>query len=280
MPCQPSPSPMHMDLETRYSPILEPGDPASLPAGLPRDRPPWVPLAPDRRGRARGRRWLRGLATAPWGHFCVSDHVLRRLETADPLGLRLARDAGVAGVVTMDVPVYAFMTAAQRERAQALHLHRLLRTMDGAPRHGLGVVPLVKALTMLELDRQLDLLEELGVRRAAVYAREFLLERDDTLLRRFVRGAHRRRIRPLLLGACGRRAASWGPVDLAARRQYVLARRGEALRADGHRERVVEATWSRGARRFLMPGRRSDLCTHNYWMLHQRLRPVGARLGA
>lgn len=218
-----------------YAPVLDPARPDSRPEGVPADEVVYVPLRPARGGGARGAAWLRPLAATRTvvGHFCVPDPVLLRLERRDPLGIGLASDAGVAGVVTMDVPLYAFMTHGQRERAATLHLHRLLRTLDRAPRLGLQALPLVKAIEPDALDHQLDLLQELGLDRAALYARELILEQDALLLRRFVRGSHRRRIRPLLLGAMSRRALRWGPADLASSHHHVLARRGRRLEPDG-----------------------------------------------
>lgn len=262
---------MHARPETLYAPMLDPADPASAPTRPSGRR--YVPLRPDRRGRTVGRRWLRRLdqESPLWGHTCVSDVTLRRLERTDPLGLALAEDAGVRGVVSMDVPLYAFMAPAQVERARALRLHRLLRSVEEGPRRGLEIIPLIKALDAVDLSNQLDLAVELGLPRVALYARELLLERDETILRRFVRGAHARRLVPLLLGACTPRALAWGPAELAGAHHYVLARRGLMLDPRGRRRRVHEASYSEVTRRFLVPGDHGALADHNYERLAQRL---------
>lgn len=264
---------MQSNPETRFAPILEPADPASLPDAPFDSATVYVPMRPDRRGRAVGRAWIAKVAQARtvWGHTCVSDRTLRRLERLDPFGLRLAGDLAVHGLLTPDVPLYGFMTAAQRERAADRHLHRLLRTIDRAPRKGFDVLPLLKALDVDALDVQLDLAQELGLRRVAFYAREYLLERDGSLLRRFVRGAHRRRLEPLLLGAQSPALLAWGPVHLAAHHPYVLARRGVFLDGRGRRRALDASRYSAVARRFLVPGDRRTLGTHNHLIVRQRI---------
>jgi len=260
-----------MAARSSYSPILEPGDPSSLPPS--RLATAYVPLRADRRGRGVGRKWLhlRPQGLRLWGHSCVSDRTLRRLRVLDPLGLKVAADLGATGILTPDVPLYGFMTPAQRERAADRHLHRLLRTIELAPRQGLDVTPLVKALEAEALDGQLDLLDELGLERAALYARELLLEHDALLLRRFVRGCHARGLHPLLLGAQSPRALAWGPAELAGRHAYVLARRGLVLQANGRRRRLESVTYSSHARRFLVPGHHAALFTHNHLVAQHRI---------
>lgn len=254
-----------------YLPTLDPHDPDSLPHGA--SGALFVPLLPDRRGRAAGRRWLRrvGDRDRVWAHTCVRDRILARLERLDPLGLRLAGDVGAHGVVTPDVPLYGTMTTAQRERAEARQVQRLLHAAAAAERDGLEVLPLVKALDADGLARQLDLVVDQGLPRAALYAREFLLERQDDLLRRFVRGAHRRGLGPVLLGATSPGALRWGPACLVGHHHYVLARRGVLLDPRGRRTRLKEPRFCRAAGRFLLPGDHRSLGTHNLDALRTRL---------
>ncbi len=271
---------MQRPLETPFLPIVDPHDPQSLPTTLPRRAPALVALRPDRAGRSCGRAWLRRLAaTRPViGHFCVPDPVLRRLERSDPLGLRLARDAGITDIVTMDTPLYGFMTAAQRERASALHLHRTLRTIEAAPRHGLRPIPLLKALTVDDVSRQLDLAQELGIGDVAVYARELLLEHDGMVLRKFVRGAHRRRLQPWLLGAFSPRSLAWGPAVLASQHHYVLARRRHWLDRHGRRRPVDHPFYSTLARRFVTSNDVHGLASHNFAQARLLARPSNVQL--
>lgn len=260
-------------------PVVEPDDPASLPATLAPGCTVLAPLIPRRLGTVKGRMWLRKVARARplWGHYCVSDWTLRRLEKTDPLGLRVAQAAGSRGILTMDVPLYGFMTEGQRQRSQALHLHRLFSTLEKGPRLGIEVVPLLKALDDEGLGSQLDLLAEIGVHEAALYVREFLLEGDLRPIRRFVRGAHRRRIHPLLLGGFSRVSLQWGPATLAARHHYVLARKGLVLDGTGRPRRVQPAEYSPRTGRFLMKDDRATLCAHNFANAIERIRPAACR---
>lgn len=273
---------METDRRTRYLPTLQPDDPASLPdASFARA---FVPLRPDRRGRPRGAAWIRMLAGRGdvWGHFCLPDSTLRRLERIDPLGLGLARRAGVRGIVSMDVPLYGFFSDGQRERAHARALHRIHRTVELAPREGLGVIPLVKALDLPTVDARLDLVHDLGLRAAAFYARELLLEHEGDVLRRFVRGAHRRGIRPILMGACSPRWMQWGSADLTSSHHYVLARRHEALERSGRRRRMAGPSLSWRTQRFIGPQDLRGTCTHNFLTIRDRITRADAtlRLGA
>lgn len=264
--------------ETWYAPVIDPTDPTSVPQSGPRT-PLVAPLRPDRRGRLRGRRMLRALAARRpvLGHFCYSDRTLRRLERADPLGLRLAAQAGVASCITMDTPLYAFMTPAQGERAWAQHAHRLHASLDAFPRAGVDPVPLVKGLAPAHWLAQLATLRELGVPRAAFYARELLLEGRPDLVQGFVRAAHRHGVHPLLLGAFTRHAAAWGRSTLAAHHHHVLARRHEFLLPHGTRRRLAGPEWSDLLRRWVGPADLGGLSTHNFLRARHLLRP-GARL--
>lgn len=257
---------MSLQLETGYAPIVNALDPASIPTHVPDRVPVLLPLRP-RRHRSRPPR----ISKLQVGHFCVSDHTLRRLEHLDPLGLATARAAAVDALVTMDTPLYKFMTPGQRQRAQAQHLHRLLRTLDRAPRLGLYPIPLVKGLDPSAIDEALDLLVSLGVPHAAFYARELLLERRFDLVRRFVRSAARRRVHPLLLGAFSPACMPWGPATVAGQHHYVLARRNALLLPEGRHRPLTEAHYSLLLGRFVLPGDRRGLCTHNYHQARQRL---------
>lgn len=186
----------------------------------------------------------------------------------------------MTATVTMDTPLYAFMSPAQVSRAHAHHLHRLIRSMEAFPRRGIHAIPLVKGLDAATIDAQLDLLQDLGAHEAAFYARELLLEHDVDPVRRFVRGCHRRKLAPTLLGAVAPSATRWGPVRLAGMHPYVLARRNAWLPRIGPPRPLNEMAYLPGARRFVSPGDVQGLVDHNHAMAAARIaRTAATRIG-
>lgn len=265
--------------ETRFSPILDPVDPRSVPLGLSSAQRAFVPLRPTQNRRPAGVRHLRRLAhrVRLVGHFCYRDATLRRLARHDPLGLALARALPLDACITMDVPLYGFMTAAQVERAWAQHRHVLAASLERFPRHGIRPVPLIKGLQSAAWEQQLELLRQCGVSEAAFYARELLLEHRAQELARLVRAANRRRIHLTLLGVFTPRALRWGPATLAAQHPYVLARRRELLLTHGGRARLQQPEYSHLLHRWLAPGDVQALTSHN-WLRAQRLLTPAAPL--
>lgn len=250
---------------TRFAPILDPRDPASAPLDLRSGETVLCALLPhgvSSNRRRRVREWADRARLV--GHFCYSDATLQRLERDDPLGLRLARDAGIQECVTMDVPFYGFMTPAQRERAWHQHVHRLHASLERFPRAGIDPIPLVKGLSRAQWEPQFNLLTRAGVNRVAFYARELLLEGRHDQVERFVRRALRSGLRPLLLGAFTRRALTWGPATLASMRPYVLARRQRILLPHGSARALTDTEYSPLTRRWIFPGHVAGLATHNW----------------
>lgn len=271
---------MHSASDSWYVPLIDPRACDSLPL------PPHAArtlVTPLRSHRGRRRDLTRALRRQPprrlIGHFCVSDRTLRRFERTDPLGLRAAKAMGVDACVTMDVPWYGFMTAAQRERAQAQHAHRWWSSLERFARAGIDPILLVKGLRAEEWNPQLDLAAAHGLHDCAFYARELLLEQNHETLRRFVRDAIRRRLHPLLIGAFTPRALAWGPATLAGLHHYVLARRGRVLQPHGAQVRLDAPEYSPFLRRWIDPIDARALASHNLARAQQILTP-SARLDA
>lgn len=252
--------------EPTYSPVADPRDPLSIPDGLGAQDELHVPL-PPRRDPARRAPALRRLIAQHRvvAGFCYSDRLLlqweRRVGDAERVVARLAPRAAL----TLDVPFYGFMTPAQRERAHARALGAIVRATRLWEPQGTEPIPLVKGLGPTDWLPQLNLASNLGLRRAAFYAREALLERDEPLIRSFIRTSHAMGLRPLLVGLFRPRPVSEGSYDAASQRHYVLARRGRLLAATGRDLRLQAGTYSTVVRRFLDPGDIAGLNQHNYW---------------
>lgn len=264
--------------ETGFTPVLDPARPDTIPIGLrPRSRA-LAPLPPRlaRFRRAGGAHRALSARLDLVGHFLYSDHDLERMERLDPLGVRAAQAAEVRACITMDTPLYGFMTPAQRERAWIRHLHRLHASFDAFPRVGIRPLPLVIGRDAHVWQGQFDLAHEAGSPGVAFYGRELLLEGGAEALRRFVRLAQRARLMPLLVGVFTPRALTWGRAELAARHHYVLARRGRLLTPGGRHRRVEGPEYSPLLRGWVGPAHVARLASHNFLQARRLLTPPGA----
>ena len=249
--------------KTTHHPAIDPARPATGIRVLGRHDPIFVPLRPRARPRTRTRIALTARRWHTWASFVLPDASLAVYAARDPLGLAALGDLPLAGATTMDVPYYAFFTPAQRERS--LHRTRWVHaaSLDAFDDRGLACLPLVKGLHPKDIDTQLAALEDLGVHRAAYYARELLLEHRPEPIDAFLRLSHRRRIHPTLLGATRPRPIHRGPHDLVSSRHFVAARRGLRILPDGRTRPATEPFPSRRLGAWVRPHDADALAAHN-----------------
>ncbi|MBI2077524.1 MAG: hypothetical protein HYT80_04010 [Euryarchaeota archaeon] len=244
---------------------MDPRDLDSLPNGLGANDETHVPLPPRREPLRRAPPWIRRLRDAHRLvlNFCYSDHGLLRWDALPGAAEQAVRRWSPAAALTLDVPLYGFMTQAQRERANARMAAAILRAVRTWEPAGIETVPLVKGLDADAWRPQLGLARELGLRRCAFHARELILEHNEEAVRAFVREAHRHGLRPILLGAFRWRSLA-AAIDAAASHHYVLARRGRILDRAGRVRKLQASNYSDLLRAFLRPGDVGALTSHNF----------------
>jgi hypothetical protein len=201
-----------------------------------------------------------------WGSFAVADRTLLAFARRDPLGLQALAETPLAGATTMDVPFYGFFTPAERHRAVLRLVYIHIESLDAFDRLGLECLPLVKGLSRLEIDVQVELLGEAGARSAAFYARELLLEKDHRPLRHFAAACARHQLRPVFLGAARPVAAVSAAVSV---QHAVAALRGERITHTGRRRRVDAPFQSTPLARWVRPGDVASLSDHNLLSLRR-----------
>ena len=249
-----------------YSPVVDPRDRNSLPGGLGANDEIHVPLPPRRGSLRRAPPWVRRLRDHHRLvlNFCYSDHGLLRWDASPGAAEDAVRRWAPAAALTLDVPLYGFMTRAQRDRATARMPAAVLRAVRAWEPAGIETIPLVKGLDAQTWGPQLELARQLGLRRCAFHARELLLEHNEEAVRDFVRLANRHGLRPVILGAFRWRSLVAAALDAAASHHYVLARRGRILDRAGRIRHLHATAYSDLLRTFLRPGDVSGLTSHNF----------------
>lgn len=257
---------MQTPARTTYSPVVHPRDLASLPDGLGTNDELHVPLPPTRAPSVRPASWLRRFRDQ---HrlilgFCYTDRLLLHWDAHPGEAETQVSRIAPAAALTLDIPYYGFMTAPQRQRALLRSLAAIDRALRCWEPLGTEVIPLVKGLHAADWEPQLAFAQELGLRRAAFYSRECLLERDGPTVRAFLKESRRHRLRPLLMGAFTPRPPADGGFDAAGSYHYVLARLRRYLTRSGRAHQVPGTIYSSPLGRFVSAGDRRGLTQHNF----------------